>query len=301
MSKVIQKPVPVAFRGVTNTSTDDLRSHLVETFERGYEKGFGSLMNSVEGGVVSIVGSGPSLRWTYKDLVGDIWACNSAHDFLIEHGIIPKYMIVWDAHPIIAKFLSKPHKDVHYLVASRCAPGVFEALKGHNVTVWHAMGDEELESILTKYNRMEPMIGGGAAAVTRSMYVAGAMGYRKMHLFGVDGCYEEESTHVSGSVIDQGKINLRVCGKWFVVAPWMAMQAGDVKTLFPQMQELGIRFVVHGTGLIPYIATFMDVETPDIKVSLYEKLRRKVHAAMLLFTEVKNSPQLLGGSNAGIR
>ena len=69
----------------------------------------------------------------------------------------------------------------------------------------------------------------------------------------------------------------------------------------PILKNMGHRIVVHGTGLIPYVATFMDVETPDIKVSLYEKIRREIHGAILLFLEVKNSPQLLGGSNAGIR
>ena len=295
------KAIPIAFRGITNTSSDDVRSNLVETFERGYKNRFNEMQQSMKGGAVSIVGSGPSLKWTYKDLVGDVIACNSAHDFLIEHGVIPKYAMLWDAHPIIAKFVTKPHKGVKYLVASRCHPSVFKALEGYDVIVWHAAGDEMLEDVLVKYNRMEPMVGGGNSGVTRSFFIAGFMGYDILHLFGVDCSYEDSNSHANGSVVSQDKIDLRVCGKWFTLAPWMALQAGAFKLLVPQMQGGGAKFVVHGTGLIPYIATFLDCETPDIKVSLYEKIRREIHGAILLFLEVRNSPQLLGGSNAGIR
>ena len=248
------------------------------------------------------MGAGPSLSSTYQDLVGDVIACNSAHDFLIGKGIIPKYAMIWDAHPIMEKIIT-PHKDVHYLIASRCHPSVFERFKDFNVTVWHAMaGDSEVEKLLSKHGRMEAMVAGGSSSVTRATYLAGAMGYTKeMHLFGIDSCCAAGETHVNGSAITQKQMNLRVCGKWFTVAPWMAMQAGDFKILAPILKNMGHRIVVHGTGLIPYVATFMDVETPDIKVSLYEKIRREIHGAILLFLEVKNSPQLLGGSNAGIR
>ena len=57
---------------------------------------------------------------------------------------------------------------------------------------------------------------------------------------------------------------------------------------------------MHGTGLIPYVATFMGIETPDLKVRWYEKLRREMHALILLYLDLRKSPQLLGGSNAGI-
>ena len=132
------------------------------------------------------MGAGCSLATTYKDIVGDIISCNSAHDFLIGKGIIPKYAMVWDANPIMASVINNPHKDVHYLIASRCHPSVFEKLKGHKVTVWHALGGENVETYLVKHGRREAMIAGGSSGVTRCLFLAGAMGYSKeMHLFGV--------------------------------------------------------------------------------------------------------------------
>jgi hypothetical protein len=288
---------PLHMIGRNNTAEDVIAANLAATFARGY-KPLQHLTQYL--GPVSIVGAGPSLSWTYQDIVGDVIACNSAQDFLISRGIIPKYAMVWDAHPVMEGILT-PHKDVTYLIASRCHPSVFEKLKDFEVLVWHALGGDNVEKLLIEHSRMEPMIAGGSASAMRSVYLAGAMGYTKeMHLFGVDSSYCEDDTHVSGSIVDQKKMQLRVCGKWFTTAPWMAMQAGDAKVIFPRLREMGVRVIVHGTGLLPYCATFLGVETPDIKISLYEKVRREIHALALLFLQIRNS-QLAGGSNAGIR
>lgn len=287
----------LVLQGVTNTKDEVVLGNIDATFERGYtplqfEKSYQ--------GPVSIVGAGPSLSWTYKDIVGDVIACNSAHDFLIGKGVIPRYAMIWDAHPVMAKILT-PHKDVTYLIASRCHPSVFKMLEGFKVLVWHPLsGDDYTERLLIKHNRMEPLVAGGSASVTRGTFLAGMMGYTKeMHLFGIDSCYADGGSHIAGSIVQQQKMKLRVCGEWFWVAPWMAMQAGDFKVLAPILKANGVRLVIHGTGLIPYVATFLDCETPDIKIGWYEKMRRGIHALILLFLEIRSSPQLLGGSNAG--
>ena len=77
------------------------------------------------------------------------------------------------------------------------------------------------------------------------------------------------------------------------------MQAGDAKVLLPHLKNMGIRIVVHGKGFLPYLATFLGIETPDIKVRWYEKLRRELHALALLYLELRNSPNYIGGFNAG--
>lgn len=294
------KAVPLVIKGVNNTTEEVVNGNLDATFLRGYKP----LLPVLEDrGPVSIVGAGPSLSWTYKDLIGDVLACNSAHDFLIGKGIIPEYTMIWDSHPIMGGVIDKPHKDVKYLIASRCHQSVFEKFKDFDVSVWHALGAEEVEKYLVKYQRNEPMIAGGSAAVTRGMFVAATMGYfKEQHLFGVDSCYAEGASHVAGTISKNDEMKIRVCGKWFSVAPWMALQAGDFKVIAPIMQSKGARIVVHGTGLIPYTATFLNVETPDIKLSVYEKyLRRPVHSLLALYEVLRNTqPPLHGGFYAGV-
>ena len=273
----------VRFDSYQNTEDGVRLDNIRATFERGYIR-FNELMNTATGKAVSIVGAGPSLARTYKDIKGDIIACNSAHDFLIGKGIIPKYTLYWDANPIIAKMATKPHPEVTYLVASRCHPELFKALAGCRVIVFHALGGEPVEQYLVAHNRMEPMIGGGSAGVTRATYLAGAIGYKETHLFGADSSYEEDVTHVGGSIIDQKKMRLRVCGKWFVTAPWMALQVADFKMILPHLKAMGMRLTIHGTGMFPYAASFMDgVATPDIKIGPVERARRWVSSLIVLY------------------
>ena len=291
--------MPLTLKAVTNTADDVIQANLDATLKMDYRP---IEVRDVDLGPVSIVGAGPSLAWTYKQLVGDVVACNSAHDYLISKGVIPKYALVWDAHPIMQGILT-PHKDVTYLLASRCHPSLFEKLKNYEVRVWHAIGGDEIEKRLISSKRSEHLIPGGSASAMRAPYVAGAMGYQKeMHFFGIDSCYsDDEETHVNGSLTSQVRVRILVCGKWFTVAPWMAMQAQDAKFLFPRIQSMGVRIIVHGAGLIPYCASFMKgIETPDLKVSLRERARREMHGLIILYHELRNSPQLLGGSHAGI-
>jgi len=292
-------PVELRMVGVTNTVSDVVRSNISATLERSYTS-FNHMLDSVKGGPVSIVGAGYSIKTTYQDLVGDVMACNSAHDFLLSKGIVPKYAMIWDANPIMGKIIKEPHPDVTYLLASRCHPSVFEKFKNSKVIVWHALGDDGLiEEMLMASDKKEPLIAGGSSAATRGLYVAGAIGYKEIHLFGVSDPGDGVNTHALGSIAPnpQGFIDIRVCGKWFKVQPWMAMQAGDFKALAPIMTSHGIKLIVHGEGLLPYTATFLGIETPDITVTLYEKIRREMHALILLYLEFRKTPNYIGGFN----
>jgi uncharacterized Rossmann fold enzyme len=290
---------PLRIEGRTNTTADVTAENLEATFTRGYTPL--AAAKEPRSKPVSIVGAGPSLAWTYKDLVGDVFACNSAHDFLLGKGIIPAYTMIWDAHPIMHGMIERPHKDVKYLIASRCHPSVFEKLKDYDVTVWHALGSEQVDKMLMKHQKVEPMIAGGCASVTRAMYVAATIGYTKeQHLFGVDSSHSEGKSHVAAVHSTTNEIQLRVCGKWFTVSPWMALQANDFKIIAPMMQGNGVRIVVHGTGLIPFVATFLGIETADIKVGVFEKhIERPLHQLRALFDVIRSTP-LHGGSYVGI-
>ena len=286
---------PLLLKGECNATNEAILGNIEETLKTQYtplvtDHGFDT--------PISVVGAGPSLARTYQDLTGDVMACNSAHDYLLLKGITPKYAMFWDANPILADLFT-PVEGVTYLVASRCHRKVFLKLKGHKVIVWHTLGDVCLEKLLAKYGKKEPMVAGGSSGVTRGLFLAGAMGYTKeIHLFGVDGCYEGEKSHVNGGV-DSGRMQIVVRGKWFVVSPWMAMQGEHFKMLLPVLQQFKLRLIVHGTGLIPYLATFMGCETPDMKVGILEQMRRNIHSALELYATLRE-PQLLGGLHAGV-
>lgn len=237
-----------------------------------------------ESGTVSIVGSGPSLKDTWKDIKGDVIACNASNQFLLERGIVPKYVMIFDADILAEEFVTTPHKDVTYLIASRCHPKLFEHLEGYRVVVWHAKGDLNIEKILEKRQRMEPMVGGGSAAVTRTMFLSHPLGYRTMHLYGADSSYNNAETkkrydreviekddlkgsadhsHIRRSTTVEKFLSIMVNGRVFHTTPWMAAQAEDFKVLVPSLQRLGMKIVVHGDGLIPHLARAMHLDVDN--------------------------------------
>jgi hypothetical protein len=209
-----------------------------------------------------VVGSGPSLKENWqrlRDMDTDIIACNAACQFLLDKGIVPKYMFCFDADPLMLEFIT-PHPDITYLMGSRCPPKAFELLEGCKVVLWHAHGDENIEKLLQKYKKMEPMVAGGSAAVTRAMTLAHALGYREIHLWGVDSSFKNGDTHIRKSTTEERKIHILLNGRTFLTAPWMCVQANDFKILAHQLTSLGVRLIIHGDGLIPHLAKAMGFE-----------------------------------------
>ena len=229
-------------------------------------------------GAVSIVGSGPSLKGNWqrmRDMGHPIIACNAACQFLLERGIVPDYMFCFDADPLMLEFIT-PHPDITYLIGSRCPPQTFDLLAGCKVVVWHANGDEHIEALLNKHNKMEPMVAGGSAAVTRSMMLAQAMGWSEIHLWGCDSSHLAEDTHIRKSTTDEKRMHIMVVGREFICSPWMAQQAEDFKALAnPMRDSLGVDLVVHGDGLIPHLAYSMYFKTDlEWKVTRYYRMFR---------------------------
>lgn len=199
--------------------------------------------------VLSIAGFGPSLKDTWERLTGDIWACNGAHNWLIERGVIPKYAMFWDAAEVVSSFVT-PHPDVTYIVASRCHRSVFEALEGHKVFVFHAAGDKNIEAMLEEFKRYEPMCAHGSAAVTTSMLVASNLGYRNMRIFGADSSYTGEYTHAKESLVQEQLLEIWMNGRRFQSTSWLAGQVEDFKIIGPALAQQGIDIEFHGDGLL---------------------------------------------------
>src|SRR3990167_9612061 len=166
-------------------TVEEISANIESALKRDYIP-FNELIGTKSGGV-AIVGSGPSLKKNWRKLKrfkGDIIACNSACKFLLDKGIVPQYMMCFDADRLMLAFV-QAHQDITYLFASRCPPEAFEIVKDCKIVCWHASGDDCLEELLVKHTREEPMVMGGCAAVTRSLYLAITMGYKTVHMYGV--------------------------------------------------------------------------------------------------------------------
>lgn len=140
---------------------------------------------------LAIVLGGPSLN-QFLDRVArfkSIMVCGSAHDHLIEQGIIPTYAVVSDPQPIHVEFLKRKHPDVTYLMDSRVDPSVFDFLEGHKMVHWNAYGECSEEVVKGKF-----VFGWGGFTSIKSIAIAIMLGFWDQHFFGMDSCVTTEGT-----------------------------------------------------------------------------------------------------------
>ena len=254
--------LPLRVHSALANTVEDISANIESALSRNLTP-FQTLMGT-KSGRVAIVGSGPSLHDTWeklKNFPGDILACNASCQFLLGRGIVPTYMFCFDADPLMLEFIT-PHPEITYLIASRCPPKAFDLLEGCRIVCWHAAGDERIREILETSRRMEPMVVGGSAAVTRAMIVGISMGYTDIHIWGGDSSFKEGATHIRDSTTKERRMAIMCNGRVFETAPWMTQQAEDFKKLVPSfMQRTGVSFHVHGDGLIPHIARSLGCKT----------------------------------------
>lgn len=203
--------------------------------------------------VASMCGAGPSLMDNLPALAGDVMAANAAIGALLDAGIVPRYAMIWDATPEMVRYVDLV-PGCTWLIASRVHPGVIERLLDfhQDILLWHtATTDPELQAI---YGPDRLQVFGGSQAVTRGVFLLGALGYRDLHIFGADSSFTG-ATHVDGGLRDEAhhEIVAVVEGRPFRTTTWMLLQAQQwVDTILPELIAGGVRVTMHGDGLLPH-------------------------------------------------
>lgn len=211
--------------------------------------------------LASIACYGPSLKDSLHDLKGDICTVSGAHDYLISHGIVPKYHVEMDPRVHKSDFLKSPHKDVTYLIASCCDPSLLKNLDGHNVALWHLNSYEKdddafYEDVTPGYFNLDIGCSVGLAAMT----VMGILGYRTEDVFGMD-CSKKDGERHAGQ--HNGPFQRSICvsvgDRVFDTTPQMVSAARDFMSLVKRMGQVNV--TVHGDGLLPHwIDSIMEKE-----------------------------------------
>jgi hypothetical protein len=140
---------------------------------------------------LSIVGGGPSLNETYKDIQGPVMVCGSAHDHAVKLGLKPDYALECDPSlRQVQQYRENPEGCI-YLVASRCHRTMFQHLQGRHVRLWH-MWEQDLGKPPYKG---EPAFLCGATCVLAAIPVGLTMGFREFDFYGVDSSFETFENH----------------------------------------------------------------------------------------------------------
>jgi uncharacterized Rossmann fold enzyme len=195
---------------------------------------------------------GPSLKDYIEKLKEeaadcDVVSVSGAHDYLIEHGVIPKYHVECDPRPHKAVQVT-PHKGVEYLLAASCHPDLFAKMDGMAVRLWHA---EEHIRVRDELKNEAPNISGGGSVGLRSIGVLYAMGYRDLTIYGMDCSFEDEGkTQHAGK--HAGKIQTtcitKIEDRHFVTSPILMTYAANFFDMAKQRPD--VKWRIYGDGLL---------------------------------------------------
>ncbi len=146
---------------------------------------------------ISIACGGPSLGDTYKDLTGYIASMNGSLAYLLEKGITPQMCGVCDPSEHMADIVVA-HPGVTYFIASCVHPKVFDKLIAAQCRVYlfHHHPMDGLDALLDEhYPDGWVQIPGGCTMGTRWMTLGYHLGFRKIHIHGMDSSFRDKASH----------------------------------------------------------------------------------------------------------
>lgn len=212
-----------------------------------------------------IIGSSPSLPSQLLQIQklkaegAKIFAINDAMTYLIEHGVIPDYCVVFEICDDVSVVLKAIHPDIDYLVCSMCHPSTFEKLKDSKVTIWHLDSDQQAHVDRLGLFKTQHAIGGGTYTFTRTLPVAIVLGFRDFEIFGVDASHGEgKPSHYFGDTDYNGKpfeiLAESTTGKkvYFTTRPPLARQADEFRRFCLAFHSM-FKCKVHGEGLLNWL------------------------------------------------
>lgn len=230
-------------------------SHIKANLQRGLP-GLEDLAEMRKFVPIALVGGGPSLNKSYEGLrkYRHVMVAGSAHDHLVELGISPNWCVVSDPDAVMALYLTRPVKKCRYLIASYCHEAVFDALKGHDVVLWHPNGGGiDFAELGAGHS---PQIGGGCTIATRAVSMALSFGFEHIHLYGFDTCVESADVHHAYPYKTEEEIlgtlrymQLERDGPKFLVPGYLVAQLFDFKHLI-ETYDGTLELRVAGGGLI---------------------------------------------------
>ena len=146
---------------------------------------------------VALVCFGTSLNksWEHLKEFKNIMTCSGSHKFLRDRGLTPTWHVEVDPRDHKIKLVGDDiSPDTEFLIASCCHPKYFDHLVAHNakITLWHTYSGEKIEKMPMVYPRGEWVSTGGANVGLRALVLCRMLGFRNIHMFGMDGSFPEE-------------------------------------------------------------------------------------------------------------
>lgn len=244
---------------------------------------------------IAVVCYGPSLNDTWEQVKNFpvIITCSGAHKFLRDRGILPTYHVEVDPRAHKVQLIGTPWHETEYLIASTCHPQVFDHLEGQKVTLWHVF-DSQAEALRT-LPRGEWALTGGCSVGLRAMGIAYFLGFRDLHVFGMDGSESDShGKHAAAHPSQPKKYSLtEYKGTTYKTTPAMLEAARSTWHELDQMP--GVKATFYGEGLVQHMAqhykpnpidkskALPGLRKPELISSGYAEQNRQLHHSNLAY------------------
>lgn len=259
---------------------------------------------ALRAGKVAIVGFGPSLQQTWEGIrdCDVVISTSGAHKFLIDRGIVPNYHVEVDPRAHKIALLGPAHPSVTYLPCSACHPEYIDHLLSAEapVRLWHVFQADDASMRLLPPG--EWAVTGGPNVGLRAMVLARFMGYRDLHIFGMDGSAGPVMTNIASDQYSHAGFHPMAPKKYattlyngreFFTTPAMLECARQTWHELDQLVDVTAQF--YGDGLIQEMAKdYKRKEGPQPDVQLaaanpvlitpaYAALNRQLHETNLAY------------------
>lgn len=232
------------------------RRNIEHNMERGLEE---IEIGEVRNDPLYIVCSGPSLRETWGELLnedgspkGTIWALNAAFDWLCRKGIRPDYGVCLAPENQITGYFQEMGAHDRFLFAATTHPELIDRAlaRGANVTLWHSAQPDDWG--LPVFSG--PVIFGGGTIGTRAIDLAWTVGFRDIHILGLDACLSPDGRiSVDTPMYEDRRDSLQtfICkGRAFVAMPSHARQVEDFASIVRPLE--GLEITLYGDGMLQW-------------------------------------------------
>lgn len=180
----------------------------------------------------------------------NVWALNSSYDWLVKQGHDPVGVAQAPEWPV-CRYFKQVRNGSKFLFASSTHPKLVEFIikKGGDVTLWHSDCPDDWG---VDFKGKNTIFGGGTMGL-RALDLAWVLGYRDVHVLGLDASIADDDRYCVDSDIGERKKDLRVFisnGRAFRALPGHARQVEDFgRTIRPLT---GLAVTLYGDGLMQW-------------------------------------------------
>lgn len=238
---------------------------------------------------IAIVGYGPSLYDTWQEAAKfpTVMTMSGSHKFMLSRGRTPDLHIDVDPRPHKVELMGPSQAGTVYYPASACHPVMFENLRGRDVRLWHVFTGKNEGFRILPFG--EWCLAGGSGIGVRALTLARFLGYRNLHIFGLDGSTSQKhGTHAGDHPQQRVRVKkTKYAGRTFYTTEGMAEVSKEIWGVLNSLQD--VRYTFYGDGLIQEMAkhytrapvaetgSITGVRKPPLSSPTYLRVQRQMH------------------------